>query len=419
MRTTTFKFYDTSSLLVMGSELFNSRFAISSITLEELELIKVSANKDSDIKYAARQLLNQLYHNIDKYDVINYQPEMLEPLQKVGLYLDNNDMRILACATYYDIKYHPDEVVFVTNDMSLFILSNLIFGNDSIEMVGYDQEPEYTGYMEKILSDDELSYFYSNQNINIYNLNIGQYLIICDKNHKPIDTVVWTGMSHRHLKYGVFSSRLFGDIKPMRGDIYQACAVDSLLQNQVTMLKGAPGSGKTTLALGYLFSKLEKGQINKIVIFCNTVATRNSARLGFYPGTRDEKLLDSQIGNLLISKLGSRMEVEALIDNEQLILLPLSDIRGYETPDNSGVYISEAQNLDIDMMQLALTRIGENSICIIDGDDKTQVDSPAYAGIHNGMKRVSKVFRNTDIYGEIELRYVHRSKVADLARKLT
>lgn len=419
MRTTTFKFYDTSSLLVMGSELFNNRFAISSITLEELELIKVSANKDSDIKYAARQLLNQLYHNIDKYDVINYQPEMLEPLHKVGLYLDNNDMRILACATYYDIKYHPDEVVFVTNDMSLFILSNLIFGNDSIEMVGYDQEPEYTGYMEKTLSDDDLSYFYSNQNVNIYNLNIGQYLIIYDKSHKPIDTVVWTGMSHRHLKYGVFSSRLFGDIKPMRGDIYQACAVDSLLQNQVTMLKGAPGSGKTTLALGYLFSKLEKGQINKIVIFCNTVATRNSARLGFYPGTRDEKLLDSQIGNLLISKLGSRMEVEALIDNEQLILLPLSDIRGYETPDNSGVYISEAQNLDIDMMQLALTRIGENSICIIDGDDKTQVDSPAYAGIHNGMKRVSKVFRNTDIYGEIELRYVHRSKVADLARKLT
>lgn len=280
MRTTTFKFYDTSSLLVMGSELFNSRFAISSITLEELELIKVSANKDSDIKYAARQLLNQLYHNIDKYDVIIYQPEMLEPLQKAGLYLDNNDMRILACAVCYDTKYHPDEVVFVTNDMALFTLSNLIFGNDSIKMVGYEPEAEYTGYIEKQLSDDELSYFYSNQGINMFHLNIGQYLIIYDKENKSIDTVIWTGETHRHLKYGTFSSRLFGDIKAMRGDIYQACAVDSLLQNQVTMLKGAPGSGKTTLALGYLFSKLEKGQINKIVIFCNTVATRNSARLG-------------------------------------------------------------------------------------------------------------------------------------------
>ena len=280
MRTTTFKFYDTSSLLVMGSELFDNRFAISSITLEELESIKVSANKDSDIKYAARQLLNQLYRNTDKYDVIIYQPEMLEPLQKAGLYLDNNDMRILACAVCYDTKYHPDEVVFVTNDMALFTLSNLIFGNDSIEMVGYDQEAEYTGYIEKQLSDDELSYFYSNQGINMFHLNIGQYLIIYDKENKPIDTAIWTGETHRHLKYGTFSSRLFGDIKAMRGDVYQACAVDSLLNNQVTMLKGAPGSGKTTLALGYLFSKLEKGQISKIVVFCNTIATRNSARLG-------------------------------------------------------------------------------------------------------------------------------------------
>ena len=149
MRTTTFKFYDTSSLLVMNDDLFNEHFAISSITLEELESIKVSANKDSDIKDAARQLLNKLYRNSDQYDVIIYQPEMLEPLQKAGLYLDNNDMKILACAAYYDTKYHPDEVIFVTNDMALFVLSNLIFGDDSIQMIGYEPEVEYSGYVEK------------------------------------------------------------------------------------------------------------------------------------------------------------------------------------------------------------------------------------------------------------------------------
>lgn len=70
------------------------------------------------------------------------------------------------------------------------------------------------------------------------------------------------------------------------------------------------------------------------------------------------------------------------------------------------------------MMQLALTRIGSNSICIIDGDDKTQVDLPAYAGEFNGMKKVSKVYRGHDFYGEIELHFVHRSKIADLARQL-
>ena len=46
---------------------------------------------------------------------------------------------------------------------------------------------------------------------------------------------------------------------------------------------------------------------------------------------------------MLVSKLGSRIEVERLIEDETLVLLPLSDIRGYDTSGmNAGVYISEA-----------------------------------------------------------------------------
>ena len=55
---------------------------------------------------------------------------------------------------------------------------------------------------------------------------------------------------------------------------------------------------------------------DKIIIFCNTVATKNSARLGYYPGTKDEKLLDSQIGNLLSSRMGGRIIVEKMINDE-------------------------------------------------------------------------------------------------------
>jgi phosphate starvation-inducible protein PhoH len=54
------------------------------------------------------------------------------------------------------------------------------------------------------------------------------------------------------------------------------------------------------------------------------------------------------------------------------MLLPMADIRGFDTTGMSaGIYITEAQNLDISLMKLALQRIGEDSICIIDGDDKT------------------------------------------------
>ncbi|MBP3801384.1 MAG: PhoH family protein [Clostridia bacterium] len=140
----------------------------------------------------------------------------------------------------------------------------------------------------------------------------------------------------------------------------------------MNLIHGKAGTGKTYLSLGYLFSLLDKGQIDKIIIFCNTIATKNSAKLGFYPGSRDEKLLDSQIGNLLASKLGSRFEVERLIEEEKLVLLPFSDIRGYDTSGmNAGIYISEAQNLDITLMKLGLERIGSDCICIIDGDMDT------------------------------------------------
>ena len=118
---------------------------------------------------------------------------------------------------------------------------------------------------------------------------------------------------------------------------------DTLANNKITMVKGPAGSGKTYMSLGFLLSLLESRKIDKIIIFCNTVATKDSAKLGYYPGSRDEKLLDSQIGNLLASKFGSKIEVERMIEEEKLILLPLSDIRGYDTSGmHAGVYISEA-----------------------------------------------------------------------------
>lgn len=66
-------------------------------------------------------------------------------------------------------------------------------------------------------------------------------------------------------------------------------------------------------------------------------------------------------------------------------------------------------------MKLALQRIGEDSICIIDGDEKTQVDSVEFAGNNNGMRRASKIFRGNDIYGEVTLKNIHRSRIAELA----
>lgn len=410
------KFYDTSSLLKKVDTLFETgeRFAVSSITLDELENIKTSSNKDADIKYSARKLLREMDTHINDFDIVLFEDKMLKPAIKLNLSI-TNDIKILTCAINY-AKKNSVEIEFVTNDLILKVLARMFF---KVTSVDEDEQDDYTGYLDLRLSDDEMNELYSNPNTNIFNLKVNQYFIVRNEANEIVDRLVWTGETYRNLQFNNFNSKWFGEVKPFRGDVYQQLAFDSLANNKITMIKGPAGTGKTYIALGYLIHRLEKGKIDKIIIFCNTVATKNSAKLGFYPGTRDEKLLDSQIGNLLSSKLGGRIEVERMIAEEKIILLPLSDIRGYDTSGMcAGIYISEAQNLDISLMKLALQRIGEDSICIIDGDCKTQVDDINFAGSNNGMRRASKVFRDTDVYGEVELKNIHRSKIARIAENM-
>jgi predicted ribonuclease YlaK len=412
------KFYDTSSLLLKVDTLFEKEeeFAISSITLEELEYIKNAANKDVDIKYAARKLTYILDDHMGEYDVEIFNESMLKPIVEKGIYV-NNDAKILACGLSYREKHGLDEeIVFMTNDICLKHIAALFF--TTVWSVN-EEVDTYTGYKHIQMSDDEMAYFYTHQEENLYDLLINEYLIIHDENGDIVDRLCRTQDGYRPLSYGVFSSKWFGDVKPVKGDIYQDFVADSFSHNKITLVKGPAGSGKTFLSLAYLIHKLEKGKIDKIIIFCNTVATKDSAKLGYYPGTRDEKLLDSQIGNLLSSKFGGRCEVERMIQEEKLVLLPMSDVRGYDTSGmRAGVYISEAQNMSINLMKLALQRIGEDSICIIDGDYKAQVDDIQFAGSNNGMKRASKVFRGEDIYGEITLQNIHRSKIGRIAERM-
>lgn len=407
------KFYDTSSLLLKAGTLFDEneeKFAISSITLKELEEIKTSFNKDANIKYAARQLLHLLDEHDGEYEISIYKESMLQRIIENDLPI-TNDMKILASALDYDI--------FVTNDLALKKIAQIFFDSNKIESIGEDFDNNYTGYLEVVMDDSQMEDFYSNLNKNTLKALINQYIIIKDINGTIVDKRVWTGETYRNISFENFNSNELGSIRPMPGDAQQQFVADSLCHNKITVVRGPAGSGKSQLSLGCLFWLLERRKIEKIIIFCNTVAAKGAARLGFLPGTREEKLLDSQIGNFLISKLGDRIEVERLIDDNKLLLLPMADIRGYDTTNmNAGIYITEAQNLDRDLIKLALQRIGEDCICIIDGDEKTQVDDVAFAGANNGMRRMSKIFRGHDVYGEIELKKIYRSKIAEIAENI-
>ena len=420
-------FYDTCSLLnnydVIFKNIDASPFVISNITLGELEEIKTSKFKDDDIKFKAKkvsQLLNFYYGN---YTIVNYNRDWDQTyLEPNPILMYNNDSRIVISAYVY-AENHPD-ISFVTDDVNL---------NNTAKSIGLSVVPlfskedkEYTGYkVIPCFNDNDISEVYSRIYANdSFDLLENQYLVIQQVTQqddkiitKDIDAFVYRNNKLEQVQFYSFNSRTFGEVKPL--DLYQRLAMDSLSHNRLTMIRGAAGTGKSYLSIGFLFDKLESGEIDKIVIFCNPVATAKSAKLGFYPGSRTEKLLDSQIGNFLISKLGDRIAVERLIAEGSLILLPMADIRGFDTTGmRAGVYITEAQNLDIDLMKLALQRIGDDGICILDGDSDTQVDLGSYAGVNNGMRRVSKIFKGEDIYGETTLPICHRSRIAAIAEKM-
>lgn len=390
-------FYDTCALLNELEQAFKEHFYIADTTLYELEEIKVSKNKDDDVKAKARRLCRLLNENFDKYTVIRVHHFDLP-----------NDQKIIEGAKI------ADQCIFKTADLACRLLA--VAAGLQVE---YEDEKEdiYFGYKKLIFEyEDETVQFYNNMLENKYNLLDNQYLFIYVED-RLIDKYKWKDGKYHQVHFPCFESRALGKLKPK--DEYQMAAMDSLKHNQLTVLRGPAGTGKSLLAMSYLMECLEKGVIDKIIVFCNTVATAGSARLGFYPGDKNSKLLDSQIGNFLVSKLGSMSVVEQMIANEQLLLIPMSDCRGMDTTGmRAGIYFTEAQNMNIDMMKLFLQRIGEDCICIIDGDDSSQVDMECYAGNRNGMKRLSQVFRGCDFYGEIKLQSIYRSKIAKKAEEM-
>ena len=412
------RLYDTCSILNLQDAIFSSKFLISNISLTELEQIKTSGVKDEELKFAAKKILRLLKKNEGKYGILIYNAEVDDPVIKQFGLVNNNDSKIIASVYNYYHQNDP-EVVFYTSDLACSVVAMSLNIPTKWAEDEFDED-DYTGYKEITMDDLTLANFYSKvlqHNENLYDLKENEYLIIRDKTNKIVDKYRWASNGYIKIQYISLDSTYFGTINPQ--DDYQQLALNSLVNNQITVLRGKPGSGKSYLAFGYLMNLLERGKIDKIIIFANTVAVRGAAKLGFYPGSKDDKLLDSQIGNFLVSKLGDIMIVKKMIEDGTLVLIPTADCRGYDTTGmNAGILVTEAQNFSRDMMKLVLQRLGEDSVAVIEGDDEAQLDMKEYVGDNNGLRAVSKAFRGEDIYGEVRLNKIHRSKIAEIADKI-
>lgn len=408
------KFYDTCSLLaeIDNDNLFAERFYVSSITLHELENIKTSKTKTEDVRYKARKLSHLLDEHYNDYDVVVYNFEISDYIVgTLGLDATISDNQIVGTAKYISEK---EDIVFITNDICLKNIARYLGLN--VCSIKNNNLDEYKGFVEKSLSEEDMAYFYEHNSENIFELLINQYLILKDEKDEIVDTYRWNGTQHEPLFKRNIQSLYFDKLKSK--DIYQSCAIDSLMNCTITAITGKAGSGKSLLALMSAMYLIEKGKYDRIVVMFNPTKTRGASDMGYYGGDFIDKAMQNSIGQILTTKFGDRYAVDLLLSQNKLKLVSMADCRGMEISDSEILWITESQNTSIDLIKLCLSRVSSGAKVFIEGDYLSQVDSNAFDGNNNGLKRMIDVFKGHEEFGYVQLQNVWRSKIAELCELL-
>lgn len=147
--------------------------------------------------------------------------------------------------------------------------------------------------------------------------------------------------------------------------------VDSIRKNTITFGIGPAGTGKTYLAVALASYYLKNRDVERIIL--TRPAVEAGEKLGYLPGDLQEKVdpylrpLYDALNDMFGSEQVQRFMLRGIIE-----VAPLAYMRG-RTLENAFVILDEAQNTTPEQMQMFLTRLGNNSRMVINGD-KTQID---------------------------------------------
>tara|TARA_B100000963_G_scaffold303647_1_gene276930 strand:+ start:1456 stop:2460 length:1005 start_codon:yes stop_codon:yes gene_type:complete len=162
--------------------------------------------------------------------------------------------------------------------------------------------------------------------------------------------------------------------------------VRALRQSEIIISAGPAGTGKTFLAVAIGLTMLLEKKIERIIL--SRPAVEAGERLGFLPGDMKEKV-DPYLRPLYDSlyDLFHFEKIQRMIEIGDIEIAPLAFMRG-RTLKNSFAILDEAQNATDTQIKMFLTRIGENSKIVVNGDP-SQIDLPNKQA--SGLERSKKL----------------------------
>jgi phosphate starvation-inducible PhoH-like protein len=185
-----------------------------------------------------------------------------------------------------------------------------------------------------------------------------------------------------------------------------------IIENQIVVITGRAGSGKSLVCAQSALDFLKKKQID--CIYNTRAAIEVGKSLGFLPGALNEKFdpyMEALLENLA-KCCSDKNEVAKLLQDEKIKALPVQFIRGKTVDDI--LIVEEAQNLTKGEMLAILTRLGKNGKIVINGDNE-QIDIKNPTGEMNGLTYVIELSKKIEEIKWIKLATNHRS---DLVGKI-
>jgi len=180
-------------------------------------------------------------------------------------------------------------------------------------------------------------------------------------------------------------------IKTVRLRPGQRDYVDTILKNDITFCYGPAGTSKTFTACYTALQMLQNKEIKEIIL-CKPIQEAGE-KLGHLPGGIEDKVdpyMKSYKSNLV--KIIGHELTETLFEKKIIRFEPLAYMRG-DTFDDALMVLDEAQNATDSQIKMFLTRIGENSKIVINGDP-SQIDLP--------NKNMSGLSRSKKLLGHLK-----------------
>jgi phosphate starvation-inducible protein PhoH and related proteins len=198
----------------------------------------------------------------------------------------------------------------------------------------------------------------------------------------------------------------FGHIKTRRRGVVRArnIAQDGYLaalrKHELVFAEGPAGTGKTWLAVGHAVSLLEQGLVERLVL--SRPAVEAGERLGFLPGDMKDKVDPylRPIYDALYDFMEGRV-VERGIQTGMIEIAPLAFMRG-RTLSKAAILLDEAQNATAMQMKMFLTRLGEGSRMMVNGDP-TQTDLAP--GQTSGLSEAIDLLSSLERVGHVRFRH--------------